>query len=257
MTLSEADRAWLRQHRNTGGFPPPLLPSLRQAWERGEFRHTRDPEPRVHIASAGIGRFGQSAVTGQSGDGLGSSRINAHGEIRREDMKRHSRLEAAVRVQAYETVQFFRNNAPGFEGAYLLFTAPYFGARGGPCIDAEYTITPSEAYTGQKLDDVMFRNIHEGQPVHGGDPSGFDAPYRMILPKGLDGLLVTGRCSGYLRRGHDPTGMRARPAIMALGEVTGIAAAVATKLRVTPKTLNVKILQQELLRQGAFLGDEA
>jgi hypothetical protein len=44
---------------------------------------------------------------------------------------------------------------------------------------------------------------------------------------------------------------------MALGEVTGIAAAVATKLRVTPKTLNVKILQQELLRQGAFLGDEA
>ena len=248
VTLSETDREWLRQYRNLGGFPLPLLPRLRQAWESGEFQHAKDLEPRVHIESVAIGLFG---------DRLGRSHINARGEICREDMKQHSRLEAAVRVHAYETVQFYRNHVPGFEGAYLLFTAPYFGARGGPCIDAEQTITPSEAYTGQKFDDVMFRNIHEGQQMHGGEKSGFDVPYRMILPKGVDGLLVTGRGSGYIRRGHDPTGMRARPAIMVLGEASGIAAALAVKQGGTPKTLNVKALQQEMLRQGAFLGDEA
>lgn len=248
VTLSETDQEWLRQYRNLGGFPPPLLPKLRQAWESGEFQHAKDIEPRVHIESVAIGRFG---------DRLGRGHISARGEIRREDMKQHSRLEASVRIHAYETVQFYRNHVPGFEEAYLLFIAPYFGARGGPCIDAEQTITPEEAYTGQKFDDVMFRNIHEGQQMHGGEKSGFDVPYRMILPKGLDGLLVTGRGSGYIRRGHDPTGMRARPAIMILGEATGIAAALAVKTGGTPRTLDVKALQQEMLQQGAFLGDEA
>jgi hypothetical protein len=248
VTLSDSDRAWLREQRNMGGFPPPLLPRLRQAWEAGEFHHVKDMEPRVHIQSTAIGQFG---------DGLGSSRINARGEIRREDMKQNAQLETAVRVQAVETARFYRNHVPGFENAYLLFMAPYFGARGGPCIDGEYTLTPQDAYIGKKFDDVMFRNIHEGQPVHGGEKSGFDAPYRMILPKGLDGLLVTGRGAAYLRRGHDPTGMRARPSIMVLGEATGIAAALATNMGVTPKTLEVNILQRELLRQGAFLGDEA
>ena len=161
------------------------------------------------------------------GGGLLGARLNVRGELRREDMKQNSLVEAAVRVRIVETVQFFREHVPGFENAYLLFMAPCFGARGGPCIDGEHTVTPHEAYTGQKFDDVMFRNIHEGLPEHGGDPSGFDAPYRMLLPKRMDGLLVTGRGAAYLRRGHDPTGMRSRPSIMALGEATGIAAALA------------------------------
>jgi hypothetical protein len=190
------------------------------------------------------------------GHSLVGARVNVRGEIQRNDMQQHSRLEAALRIQAFETVQFLRRHAPGFEHAYLLFIAPYFGARGGPFIDGEYTLTPTEAYAGQKFHDVLFRNIHEGQPMHGGDPSGFDVPYRVLLPKGLDGLLVTGRGSAYIRRGHDPTGMRARPSIMVLGQAAGTAAALAASGGVTPKHLDVKKLQRELLKQGFYLGDE-
>ena len=246
-TLSEEDLAWAREG-NVGRFPQPLLPKLRQAWEAGTFRHTKDLEPNVHVGGAGLGKFD---------DGLAAGRLNMRGEIRREDMKQHSRLEAAARVHVFETVQFYREQVPGFENAYLLFVAPYFGARGGPCIDGEYTLTPQEAYTGQKFDDVMFRNTHEGQPMHGGDTSGFDVPYRILLPKGLDGLLVSGGGAAYQRRGHDPTGLRARPSMMAFGETTGIAAAMAVKTGATPKTLDVKTLQRELLLQGCYLGDEA
>ncbi len=245
--LSAADREWVRG-RNPGSFPQPLLPLLRRAWEDGSFRHMRDLEPTVHTESAAISQF----------DGhVGSSRLNVRGEIRREDMKQHSKIETAARVHAQETLHFYREHVPGFEKAYMLFMVPYFGARGGPCIDGERTVTAMEAYEGKKFRDVMYRNIHEGQDMHGGEKSGHDAPYRMIQPKEVEGLLVTGRGAAYIRRGHDPTGMRARPSIMALGEATGIAAALSTKLGVTPKQLDVKTLQRELLRQGAYLGDEA
>ena len=244
--LSEDDLAWLKD-RNAGGFPQPLLPVLRQAWESGAYRHIVHLEPHLWMESV--------AQFKNFGSGLLGARLNVRGELRREDMKQHSRLEAEVRVHTVDTVQFFREHVPGFERAYLLFMAPYFGARGGPCIEGEHTVTPHEAFTGQKFDDVMFRNIHEGLPEHGGDPSGFDAPYRMLLPKGMDGLLVTGRGAAYARRGHDPTGMRSRPSIMALGEATGIAAALAARPGATPKTLTVNLLQREMLKQGYFLGD--
>ena len=245
--LSDDDREWVRD-RNAGRFPQPMLPLLRQAWEDGSYQHMRDLEPTVHSESVAIGQFEGH---------VGAARLNVRGEIRREDMKQHSKIEVAARVHAQETLHFYREHVPGFQKAYMLFMVPYFGARGGPCIDGERTLTAIEAYEGKKFDDVMYRNIHEGQAMHGGEQSGHDAPYRMIQPKEVDGLLVTGRGAAYIRRGHDPTGMRARPSIMALGEATGIAAALSTKLGVTPKALDVKTLQRELLRQGAHLGDEA
>ena len=246
--LSEDDRDWAQANR-VGGYPAALIPALRAAAERGEFRAAWDVEPRVHLSSAG--QFMNY------GGGLAGGRVNVQGEIQRNDAKQHARLEAALRTQAFETVQFFRRHAPGFENAYLLFVAPYFGARGGPFIDGEYTITVEEAFTGARFPDVLFRNIHEGLPNHGGEKSGFDAPYRMLLPKALDGLLVSGRCAAYLRRGHDPTGMRARPSIMALGEATGIAAALAARNGGSTRNLDVKALQRALLRQGMYLGDKA
>ncbi|MAG34878.1 MAG: hypothetical protein CL878_01290 [Dehalococcoidia bacterium] len=261
VTLSAADQAWVDArneertwiHQPTLSFPPALLPLLREAWEAGTFRYLQDVEPQVQVESRGE----YSLIN--YGPGLTGSQVAIRGAIRREDIQQHSRLEAAVRVHSFETVQFYRAHVPGFEQAYLLFAAPYFGSRGGPCIDGEHTLTPQEAYTGQRFDDVMFRNTHEGQPQpwHGGEPTGFDAPYRMLRPRGLDGLLVSGGGAAYLRRGHDPTGMRCRPSMMALGEVTGIAAALAVQTGTTPRTLEVPTLQRELLRQGAYLGDEA
>ena len=250
--LDEAEQAWVRELSETyimvGRLPPAMVPSLKREWDRGQYRVARDLEPWVH--------YSMSAYISNYGNGLAGTYVDARGAIRREDMQQHSRLEATLRVHAFETVQFLKRTIPGFEQAYLLFVAPYFGARGGPYIDAERTLTVHEAYNGQKFDDTLFLNTHEGRQ-HGGEPSGHDVPYRMALPKGLDGLLVTGRSAGYIRRGHDPTGMRARPSIMVFGHAIGAAAALAVKHGVTPKTLDVKLLQRALLDDGLYLGDEA
>ena len=78
-----------------------------------------------------------------------------------------------------------------------------------------------------------------------------------MIPRGLDGLMATGRASGYLRRGHDPGSVRARPALLQLGEVCGLAAAMAVRAGVPPRALDVKALQRELISRGFHLGDAA
>ena len=249
MTLSAADRAWVEAADHSLDFPDPMVPLFRKAWESGEYRFHKTVEPTVHI-SYPEHRRGHLPHRDYS-----AARVNMSGTIRRDDMKQHSRLEAAIRVHVFETVQFFRRNVPGFENAYLLFVAPYLGARGGPHIDGEYTLTPQDAFTGKKFDDVLYVNTHAAQPHSGGELSGFDTPYRTLLPKGLDGLLVTGRASAYLRRGHDPGATRARPALQQMGEAAGVAAAIAVQDGVAPRHIAIKKLQRYLLSQGFYLGD--
>ena len=252
--LSAEDKAWMAEREKfpfaRQAFEDPMIPLLRRAWESGEFYYLKTVEPHVHINTPNLWK-------GPFDNGLVGSRINMGGAIRRDDMKQSARLEIAIRQHVFETVQFFRKYVPGFENAYLLITAPYFGSRGGPHIDGEYTITPEDTFNGAKFEDVLYRNTHAAQPQYGGEASGFDTPYRSLLPKGMDGLLATGRASGYIRRGHDPGATRARPALMQLGEATGVAAALAVQDGVAPRDIDVKKLQRHLLGQGYFLGDEA
>ena len=225
-----------------------MIPLLRQAWESGEYYFLKTVEPHVHINTPNLWK-------GPYESGLVGSRINMGGAIRRDDMKQHARLETAIRMHVFETARFFRRYVPGFDRAYLLIVAPYFGSRGGPHIDGEYTITPEDAFNGAKFDDVLYRNTHAAQPHYGGEASGFDTPYRSLLPRGMDGLLATGRASAYIRRGHDPGATRARPALMQLGEAAGAAAALAVEDGVAPRHLDVRRLQRHLLQQGFHLGE--
>ena len=258
--LSNEDSTWLEERKRFVKegmayrglrLPEVFVPLLRRAWEMGEYQYHKTVEPKVHVSLNHLGPPTESGIT--------SSRVNMGGEIRRDDMAQHSRLESAIRVHVFETVQFFRKYVPGFEGAYLLFIAPYFGARGGPYIDGEHVITPEDVFTGRKFDDVLYRNTRSAKgpelPHPDVEKSGFDVPYRSLLPKGLDGLLVTGRASSYERRGHDPVSTRSRTAIMQLGEATGTAAALAVQDGVPPRELDVKTLQRALLNQGFFLAE--
>ena len=264
VTLGDADRAWLdernkfvREGMAYRGLrlPEVFVPLLREAWEKGEYQYQKTVEPKVHVSLSHLGPPTDGGLTG--------SRVNMGGEIRRDDMMQTSRLESAIRVHVFDTVQFFHKYVPGFEGAYLLFIAPYFGARGGPFIEGEYVVTPEDVLAGKRFDDVLYRNTHHSEPHYsarirgftGGRESGFDTPYRVIIPKGMDGLLVTGRGASYIRRGHESIGMRARPAIMHLGQATGTAAAMSIKDSVPPRKLDVKKLQRELLKEGFYLGE--
>jgi hypothetical protein len=80
-------------------------------------------------------------------------------------------------------------------------------------------------------------------------------PLGSLLPKRIAGLLVCGRGAAYLRRGHDPSGLRARPSMMIFGEAAGTVAAVAARAGVSPKRVDIRKVQRLLLKSGIFLGD--
>lgn len=252
---SEDDARWAEERGLRGQNP--LYALLRQAYERGEGDPCLPLAPQMHVSvivPAIATRAGPRTLDDYRG-GIGSIRLGAFGAIDIDDAEQVTLLETGLRARAHELVQIMAKYVPGCEGAYVLFTAPFIGTRGGPWIDAEHVLTPEESIRGARFDDVIYVNIHEA--LHGGASGGFDVPYRMLLPKGVDGLLVTGRGAGYQRRGHDPSGMRARPSMMVLGETTGAAAALCARRGESPKSLEVRELQRQLVEQGLHLGDRA
>jgi hypothetical protein len=107
---------------------------------------------------------------------------------------------------------------------------------------------------GLRVPDTLF--LSGTEEYLEADKKGFDMPYKMLLPKHIAGLLVTGRGAAFHRRGHDPS-TRARGNMMGLGLAAGIAAALSAQADVIPSELNVRELQRALLAQGFFLGDDS
>jgi hypothetical protein len=155
----------------------------------------------------------------------------------------------------FESVQRIRGNVPGCEEAYLMFTAPYLGVRGGPCIDGVYTLTFQDCVEGKQFDDVI---CVYGEPramrvaCKQGDCKWVDVPYRVMIPEKLDGLIAVGRSAS----GTPDTLLRGRAGLMYIAQAGGTAAAMAVNQGIEPRDIDVKKLQKKLLKAGYYLGDE-
>lgn len=241
--LSSADKKLVQKHFHN--LPKAFWPGLCDAWRKGTLPLWKDFLPKVHIGTGVLGLRDYGGVLGFT--------VNSRGAINAGDPLLISRLEGELRQRAFESVAFLKKYVRGFEQAYLLTTSSFLGFRGGPHIAGEHTLTVEEMFSPTRFDDVLYRNIHEKN--HGADPSGFDFPLRALLPKGFNGLLGCGRGAAYQRRGHEPTGMRARPSMMILGQVTGTAAAVAARGNAGTRKANIKKIQRRLLADGIYLGE--
>ena len=181
------------------------------------------------------------------------------------DAVRISRDEIQVRLDLFEQVQRWKREVPAFEEAYLMFIAPYFGARGGPCVEGEYTVTYVDMKKGVRFPDALYRFTSTGwlrrlrlpeepEPrAASEDCLWTDFPYRAMVPKEVDGLLAVGRSAS----GIPDTLLRDRMTVMHMGQAGGLAAALAVQRDTTLRELDVKLLQERLLGEGFFLGDRA
>jgi len=78
----------------------------------------------------------------------------------------------------------------------------------------------------------------------------YQLPYRMIVPKGVDGLLVPVAASAT----HVAfSTIRMEPTWMTLGQAAGTAAHLSIEGGVSPRALNVETLQRRLLKDGQVL----
>jgi len=79
-------------------------------------------------------------------------------------------------------------------------------------------------------------------------------PYRMLLPLGIDNLLVAGRCASMTHMGQSAA--RVSGGCLVMGQAAGTAAALAIQAKVRPRELDFKTLQHRLQADGAYLGQD-
>ena len=226
-------------------FPERMIPVVRKAQEDGRFRVRRKLAGNFYVALVGHVRHLEA--------GMAQMHVEAAGGFDLADWEHVSRLDVAMRRHAFEAAAFYRECVPGFERARVMWMSAHVGARGSAGMVGEYYLTFDDFANGARFDDVLFRNYvcrRQGR----GHPDGADMPYRMLLPREVDGLLVAARGASFERRGHDSP-PRPRCSIMMLGEAAGRAGAMAIAANVRPRDLDVRQFQRTLLSEGFFLGE--
>ncbi len=149
-------------------------------------------------------------------------------------------VEIEGRRRFMKVLVFVREHLPGFREAYILDAAPQVGVRQTRLLDGEYVVTKKDIVQRRRFPDVVAR----GRDYY--------TPYRSLIPKGLNGLLVAGRC--YSATPEAQRISREIPPLMVMGEAAGTAAALSLDAGVPPRRVDVPALQRRLLAQGVNLG---
>lgn len=152
-----------------------------------------------------------------------------------------TRAEFEGRKHIHATIDYIRQSLPGFKNCYLLDVAPQTGIRQTRLLEGEYVVTK---------EDVDER-VHFADSVARGRD--YYTPYRALLPKGIEQLIVAGR--HYSATSAAQRMSREIPPCMAMGEAAGLAAAMALDGHVLVRNVDVPTLQRKLRAQGADPGD--
>jgi hypothetical protein len=169
--------------------------------------------------------------------------------------------EVEGRRQVWDTFQFIRESTPGFERAYIAEIAPQIGIRETRRVRGEYQLSEDDVLDCADFQDSIGVN---GWPVEehlAGNvdfrfqrkPRGYNQlPYRMLLPVGIDNLLVAGRCASMTHGGQSAA--RVSGPCFVMGQAAGAAAHLCLMSGVRPLQLEPRLLQNHLKENGAWLG---
>jgi hypothetical protein len=171
------------------------------------------------------------------------------------DAEQLSQAEIDARLRVYDDFAAKQAQHPELADARVVETPPLLGIRQTRFIEGEYKLTAEDAIEGRRFDDVIAISscpiIHYYGYRRYLEHEGYDIPYRTLVPRHIDNLLVTGRCISSEQQPYESH--RAMVPIMAIGQASGVAAALAVRQGVAPRDLDIRMLQDALLDQGAEL----
>lgn len=183
-----------------------------------------------------------------------------------------TRAELEARRQVIKIMKFIRASIPGCEKSYVIETAPGLGVRETRRIRGGYILTEDDIVQERPFPDsvaqdaqreVPYQQVHSPDGNEGGRTDVaeremlsplfiYAIPYRCLVPNDVEGLLVAGRCISVT---HEADGFtRNMPACMSTGQAVGTAAALASRLGLAPRQLDVAKIQDAMLAQGAKIG---
>ncbi len=191
-------------------------------------------------------------------------------------------LEGRKLVQIFAK---FLKTVPGFESSFLIDAAPSIGLRDSRRIVGEYVFTRKDLREGRTFDDdiclITLRwpdlpvTEYDGYLFHPGDGTEgsdshkkqtrdvsyfqtiFGVPYRCLVPKNIDRLLVAGPAISMTYMAHEPGPSRGMVPCMHWGQAAGTAAAISIKQGILPRNVDIPTLRKALETQGAVLHKEA
>ncbi len=173
--------------------------------------------------------------------------------------------EIEARRQIEIAWKFIKKYMPGFEKAYITRICTELRVRETRRITGDYVLTSDDVVEARQFKDVIGKSsfpkgghhvaststitteVHE-YPKDGGS---HDIPYRCLVPKNVENLLVAGKAISTDRDAYH----RFLQQTMVTGQAAGVAAALCAKKAITPRELekDVSALQEILVKQGAIL----
>lgn len=172
------------------------------------------------------------------------------------DVSNYSRAELSGMKQTRGIMELLRKYLPGCQNARVVASGAQIGIRESRHIYGDYYLTAEDLLEGKKFEDgialgAYHLDIHS--PDHNGleskRPPIYQIPYRSLLVKDIEGLLVAGR--GISASHEAMSSTRVAPISAAQGQAAGAAAGLAVKSNVTPRNVDVGLLKSTLQHQGA------
>ncbi len=192
--------------------------------------------------------------------GINFTHVNFISATSAEDL---TKATTEARKQAYETIEVYRKYVPGMEKCYMISTPNTIGIRESRRIHGEYTLTRDDVVRQKAFADGIgygsfYIDIHsvggpgmDGKTWTPANDFRYQIPYRILVPRDVDNLLVAGRCASC---DHEALGsLRVMPQCGVMGQAAGVASVLSLRDGVPPRKVDIKSLQNELRRQDCIL----
>ena len=159
-------------------------------------------------------------------------------------------VEVEIRKKMLLTYDFFKKNVPGFEKSFILDTASQTGTRGSRRVIGEYMVTEKDWHSGKTYEDTIavlpqLRSVVSPEHPH------VHIPYRSLVPRKVDNLLVAGR--SFSSDDIVNNDYNLIPHCILYGQAAGTAAALAIKSGVKVRNVDIAALKDSLIRQKVVL----
>jgi len=158
--------------------------------------------------------------------------------------------EVEIRKRMLITYDFFKKNVPGFEKSFILDTASQTGTRGSRRVIGEYRVTEKDWRSGEVHEDTIAVCPQQRRVVSSENPH-MHIPYRCLVPRKVDNLLVAGRSFSSDDIVNNEYNLI--PHCTLYGQAAGTAAALAIKSGVKVRNVDIAALKDSLIKQNVVL----
>ncbi len=171
--------------------------------------------------------------------------------INQSDIHEINRVELEGRKKMLLSYDFYRNHVPGFENSHIALSSPQLGTQGGQRVIGEYICTAKDMTSDEVFEDTIaiFPDNDNGE-ISAKHPN-VCIPYRALVPKKIDGLLVA--CRAFSSEYQFNEYFNLIPHCIAFGQAAGTAAFLAVDAGIQPRKVDYSTLQKHLTNQGVKL----